>query len=610
MSIPGRHPRQAGAGAARDRRRRPPRRVRDRRPVARAPPRRREARPAAERRRDPRGRRYATPEARTARARRLRRQRRVRLELARRRLRRRGPAEPTLLVARRLVRGGGTRDRDGPDGARGRADASAPSRARGRGTTGREYAEVAVPLLTGGDVMLLSSSLADQLATVALVKRRLLYATVAALLIALVARPRRRRDPRAPAPPPRSAPPTGSPRARFDEPVVDAGPDELGQLAASFDRMRIQLAQLDRARKEFVANASHELRTPLFSLGGLPRAAGRRGPRRARRGASSSRRRGSQVDRLTKLATDLLDLSRMDAGRIRIEREEVGLAEVARIVGEELRALADASGHVLAARRRRRRVGARRRGARAADRPRPGGNALVHTPAGTTVRLRVERRGARVALVVEDDGPGIPPEHLERIFQRFYRVEGGQASGAASGWRSRGSWRADGRHRHRRRAARARRRSRSTCRPSGAALRAGRRAADRPDDGRGRRFHVETRRAGSGQTRTAGYSDRVRAPRLRRRRRRRDPRRGGALALGSADRAHGRRRRRPSSSRRTRRPTADAPADRGAARSATASTPPRSTPAARRASSRSTPTSAPTASRRARGSSSTRRARS
>ena len=61
------------------------------------------------------------------------------------------------------------------------------------------------------------------------------------------------------------------------------------------------------------------------------------------------------------------------------------------------------------------------------------GNALVHTPPGTTVRLRVERRGARVALVVEDDGPGIPPEHLERIFQRFYRVEGGQASGSGLG---------------------------------------------------------------------------------------------------------------------------------------------------------------------------------
>ena len=61
------------------------------------------------------------------------------------------------------------------------------------------------------------------------------------------------------------------------------------------------------------------------------------------------------------------------------------------------------------------------------------GNALVHTPAGTTVRLRVERRGERVVLAVEDDGPGIPAEHLDRVFQRFYRVEGGQASGSGLG---------------------------------------------------------------------------------------------------------------------------------------------------------------------------------
>ena len=55
----------------------------------------------------------------------------------------------------------------------------------------------------------------------------------------------------------------------FDEPVVDTGNDELGELAAAFERMRVRLEKLDRARREFIANASHELRTPLFSLAGF-----------------------------------------------------------------------------------------------------------------------------------------------------------------------------------------------------------------------------------------------------------------------------------------------------------------------------------------------------
>jgi signal transduction histidine kinase len=296
---------------------------------------------------------------------------------------------------------------------------------------GREYAEVAVPLLTAGNVMLLSSSLSDQLATVELVKRRLLYATVAALLIAMVlglavATIHARRLGRLQRAADRIA------EGAFDEPVVDDGNDEVGQLAGSFDRMRIQLAQLDRARKEFVANASHELRTPLFSLAGFLELLADEDLDETTRREFLATTRG-QVERLTKLATDLLDLSRMDAGRIRIEHDEVELAEVVRVVAAEIGALADASGHTVS-------VDADDEAWALADEERVqqivralAGNALLHTPGGTTVRLRVERRGARVAVVVQDDGPGIPAEHLDRVFQRFYRVEGGQASGSGLG---------------------------------------------------------------------------------------------------------------------------------------------------------------------------------
>jgi signal transduction histidine kinase len=60
-------------------------------------------------------------------------------------------------------------------------------------------------------------------------------------------------------------------------------------------------------------------------------------------------------------------------------------------------------------------------------------NALVHTPAGTRVVRRAQRQDGRAKLVVEDAGPGIPPEHQGAVFDRFYRVEGGMASGSGLG---------------------------------------------------------------------------------------------------------------------------------------------------------------------------------
>ena len=82
----------------------------------------------------------------------------------------------------------------------------------------------------------------------------------------------------------------------------------------AFEQMRLRLASLDRARGEFIANASHELRTPLFSLAGFLELLGT--TTSTPRPGTSSSRHARQVERLTKLATDLLDLSRMDAGRL------------------------------------------------------------------------------------------------------------------------------------------------------------------------------------------------------------------------------------------------------------------------------------------------------
>jgi signal transduction histidine kinase len=303
-----------------------------------------------------------------------------------------------------------------------------------RGTVvrhGNRYAEVAYSFGQTGPIVLMSAALDDQEASLELIKRRLLAAGIVALIVALVlgliaatlhARRIRRLE--------RAAERIAA--GRFDEPVVDRGADELGELAQAFDRMRVQLAQLDTARKEFIANASHELRTPLFSLGGfLELMTDEDLDERTRAEFLETMR--EQVERLTKLATDLLDLSRVDAGRLRVEREYVELADTARTLVDELRGLAETRGHPLE-------LDVDGEPMALADEERVlqigralAGNALTHTPAGTRVVVRVAQNDGRAVLAVEDDGPGISGEHVERVFERFYRVEGGLASGSGLG---------------------------------------------------------------------------------------------------------------------------------------------------------------------------------
>src|ERR671930_1123139 len=208
-----------------------------------------------------------------------------------------------------------------------------------------QYAEAAVPALGGQYVLMFQDSLQSQLGSVHLVQRRVLLAAAAALLIALLvgyggawafARRIRRLE--------RAADRIAG--GRFDEPVRDPGADELGELAAAFERMRIRLAQLDDARREFVANASHELRTPLFSLAGfLELLSDEELDEPTRLEFLESMR--EQVTRLTKLASDLLDLTRLDAGRMRVEREPVDLAAVAAELVEEFQPAARAEKHDL-----------------------------------------------------------------------------------------------------------------------------------------------------------------------------------------------------------------------------------------------------------------------
>ena len=140
-----------------------------------------------------------------------------------------------------------------------------------------------------------------------------------------------------------------------------------------------------------------------------------------------------QVERLTKLATDLLDLSRLDAGRLAVEREDVDLAELTESVAVEFRGVAeranrtvevDAEGSVLV-------LGDEQRLRQIASILLE--NALVHSPPGAAITVRARTANGRARLEVVDRGPGVPADHAERIFDRFYRAAGGVAAGSGLG---------------------------------------------------------------------------------------------------------------------------------------------------------------------------------
>lgn len=210
-------------------------------------------------------------------------------------------------------------------------------------------------------------------------------------------------------------------------PVAPAG--QLGQLARTFNEMQSRLAELDSARKRFIANASHELRTPIFSLGGFIELLEEEDPSPEEQ-AEFVRTMRQQIDRLTKLTADLLDLSQLDSGAAVMHARSVNLGDLAREVTREFGPRAERRGSPLELRTPEQPAIALGDPERVRQIIRILlDNALTHTPEGTKVTVTTYSENRRAELTVSDEGLGIPQRAQSRIFERFYTADSAGGSG-------------------------------------------------------------------------------------------------------------------------------------------------------------------------------------
>jgi len=201
-----------------------------------------------------------------------------------------------------------------------------------------------------------------------------------------------------------------------------ASPGEAHGAVITFNDVS-ERRRVDRIRRDFVANASHELRTPLTSIRGFVEAledGGLEEPETATRFLSRIR---ANADRMASLVDDLLELSRLESGAQAPTFEPLDCGAVASDVVASFAGIASRKSIVLDT-------------VHSPTSPVAGDsdrlrrilehlvdNALKYTPDGGRVTVRVAPEGKGVVVSVEDTGPGIAPEHLPRLFERFYRVD-------------------------------------------------------------------------------------------------------------------------------------------------------------------------------------------
>jgi len=215
---------------------------------------------------------------------------------------------------------------------------------------------------------------------------------------------------------------------------------EVQALAASFNRMADHVQQGQQSQRDFIANVSHDLKTPLTSIQGYSQAlldGTAATPQQQRQALLVI---GQEAQRLSTLVEEIIDLARLDSGRLTLHWQPVNLNDVVADIVEAVSARSDAA-HVnlvwspisdpLVVTGDSDRL--RRAVSNLVD------NALEHTPPGGTVTLAVEPVAARVGegalarVSVTDSGPGIALEEQPRIFERFYRLDRARSGRRGSG---------------------------------------------------------------------------------------------------------------------------------------------------------------------------------
>lgn len=216
-------------------------------------------------------------------------------------------------------------------------------------------------------------------------------------------------------------------KGNYDRRVSATSRDEVGELARAFNKMAAELAETDRLRRDLVANVSHELRTPITALQAVLEnlVDGVESP-----DPQTFRTMLAQVERLGRLVTQLLDLSRLESGAVPLERSEFAVKPVLdhavreqqlHAPGVDVRVLVETPG--LTADGDPERV--HQVVANLLE------NAVRYTPTGGRVEVRARRArgpGSAVTIEVCDEGPGIAAEQQARVFERFYRADTARAA--------------------------------------------------------------------------------------------------------------------------------------------------------------------------------------